>query len=192
MKKSGGGVKKRAAKEGDPSSNDDRDSDMSAKPRKKLRVATGGRKSGGTKSIGVSIWLKVAKVRKSGTGRVAAKGKKTLDYGSDIFSFSSNDLTPKATMGKRSIKKLLKKIEEKDKMIRSLELELSKSKVTARMNRTKVREELKWTGEETNFAESVNHFCRNFLFPKFKFLKDGWKEILLDQKNSSIHFVCAI
>ena len=68
----------------------------------------------------------MAKVRKSGTGRVAAKGKKTLDYFSDNF------------MGKHSIEKLLKKIEEKDKMIRSLELELSKSKVTARMNKTKV------------------------------------------------------
>jgi hypothetical protein len=55
------------------------------------------------------------------------------------------------------------------------------------MNKTKVREELKWTGEETNFAEMVNHFCWNFLFPKFinkllnklplilQFLKDGWK-----------------
>ena len=117
-------------------------------------------------------------------GGVAAKGKKTLNYGSDDFSSSSDDSAPKATMENNSIKILLKKIEEKDKIIRSLELELSKSKVTARMNKTKVRENLKWTGEETNFSESVNHFCRNFLFPKFKFLKDGWKEILPDQKRS--------
>jgi hypothetical protein len=54
-KKSGGGVKKRAAKESDSLSDDDSDSDTSgAKPRKKTRVAIGGRKSGGTKSIGVS------------------------------------------------------------------------------------------------------------------------------------------
>ena len=113
----------------------------------------------------------MAKVRKTGTGRVAAKGKKTLDYGSDDFSSSSDDSTPKATMGKHSVKELLEKIEEKDKIIRLLELELSKSKVTARMNKTKVQENLKWRGEETNFSESVNHFCQNFLFPKFKFLK---------------------
>jgi hypothetical protein len=180
VKKSGGGVKKRAAKESNSSSDDDSDSDMSgAKPRKK---------SGGTKSIEVSRRSKVAKVGKSGTGRVAAKGKKTLDYGSDDFSSSSNDSTLKATMGKHSVKELLEKIEEKDKIIRSLELELSKSKVNARMNKTKVRENLKWTGEETNFSESVNHFCWNFLFPKFKFLKDGWKEILPDQKNSFYSF----
>jgi hypothetical protein len=43
---------------------------------------------------------------------------------------------------------------------------------------------LKWTGEETNFAETVDNFCRIFLFPKFKFLKHGWKEIMPDKKNS--------
>jgi hypothetical protein len=64
----------------------------------------------------------------------------------------------------------LKKIEEKDKIIRLLEVELLKSKLTSRMYTTKVREELKWTGEETNFGETVNHFCRNWIFPKFKFL----------------------
>ncbi len=97
-----------------------------------------------------------------------------LDYGSDNFSSASDVSTPKPTMRKHSIKKLLKKIEEKDKMIRSLELELSKSKVILRMNKTKVWEELKWTGEETNFTKTVNHFCWHWLFPKFKFLKYGW------------------
>jgi len=55
--------------------------------------------------------------------RMGAKGKKTLDYESDDFFLSSDDLTPKATMGKPSVKELLKKIKEKDKMIRSSELE---------------------------------------------------------------------
>ncbi len=128
--------------------------------------------------------------------RIGVKGKLTLDYDSDDLS-SSNDSTPKVTIiksrsdsvGKHSIKELLKKIEEKDSKIRSLELELSKLKVTSRMNKTKVQEELKWTGEETNFAEMVNHFCRNFLFSKFKFLKDRWKEILPDKKNS-LYLLC--
>jgi len=59
------------------------------------------------------------------------------------------------------------------------------------MNKTKVREELKCTGEETNFAETVNHFCWNFLFPKFinkplnklplilQFLKDWMEDICI-------------
>jgi hypothetical protein len=87
-------------------------------------------------------------------------------------------------VGNHYVKELLKKIKEKDKVIRLLELVISKTKVTSRMNKTKVQEELKWTGEETNFAETVNNFCRNFLFPKFKFLKDGWRDILPDKKNS--------
>jgi len=100
-KKLGGGVKKRAAKETDSSSDNDRESNMSVKPRNKSRVATAGRKSGGLRGA------KVAKVTKSGTGVGAVKEKKALDYGSDDFSSSSGDnLTLKATMGKHSIKGL--------------------------------------------------------------------------------------
>jgi len=70
---------------------------------------------------------KVVKVKKPRTG---AKGKKTLDYDSDNFSSLSNDSTPKQ-WGSPS-RNCLKK--------------------TSRMNKVKVQEELKWTGEETNFG----------------------------------------
>ena len=49
-------------------------------------------------------------------------GCQLQDYKSDDFSSSSDDSTQKATKGKHSIKDLLKKIEEKDTMIRSLNL----------------------------------------------------------------------
>ncbi len=118
----------------------------------------------------------MAKGKKSSAGASAAKGKKTPEYESDDFSPPSgddSDSTHKSRTGKHSVKDLLEKIKEKDEMIRSLNLKLSpNSKVTSRMNKKKVREELKWTGEETNFAETVNHFCRFYLFPRFKFLKN--------------------
>ncbi len=84
---------------------------------------------------------KGAKVNEVKTG---AKGKNTLDDDSDDFS-SSDDSTPKATiiksrsdsMGRHSVKELLKKIKEQDKKISSLELELSKSNLTSRMNKRK-------------------------------------------------------
>jgi hypothetical protein len=41
-------------------------------------------------------------------------------------------------------------INEKDKKIRSLELEISKSKMANRHNKRKVREEYQWTGEGQN------------------------------------------
>jgi hypothetical protein len=166
------------------SSDDDSDSATSVQPRKKSRGTTGGQMSGGTRSVRDSRGAKVAKGKKSGTGASAVKGKKTPDYKSDDISLSSDDSTQKATKGKHSIKDLLKKTKEKDKMIRSLDLKLSKTKVTSRINKTEVREEMKWMGEETNFAKTVNHFCRIFLFPKFKFLKYGWKDIMPDKKNS--------
>jgi len=185
-KKSGGGVNKRAAAKESKSSSSDDDSDSvaSVQPRKKLRGTTVGQMSGGTRSVRVSRGAKVAKRKKSSTGEISAKGKTSPDYRSDDFSSSNDNSTQKETKGKHSIKDLLKKIKEKVKMIRSLDLKLSKAKVTSRMNKTKVREELKWMGEETNFAETVNHFCRIFLFSKFKFLKYGWKEIMLIKKNS--------
>ncbi len=94
------------------------------------------------KSIRVSRLAKGAKVNKVKTG---AKGKNTLDDDSDNFSLS-DDSTPKATIvkirsdsvGKHSVKELLKKIEEQDNKNGSLELELSKSNLTSRINKRKV------------------------------------------------------
>ena len=152
-KKLGVGLNKWAAAEESESlssSDDDSDSIASVQPRKKLRGTTVGRMSGGTRSVGVSRGAKVAKGKKLSTGASAAKEKKTPDYRSDDFSSSSDDLTQKAMKGKHSIKDLLEKIEEKDKMIRSLDLKLSNGKVTSRMNKAKVREELKWTGVSGN------------------------------------------
>jgi hypothetical protein len=116
----------------------------------------------------------------------------------NVLSSDTNDYTPKATIvkrridsvGKHSIKDLLMSIQKKDKEFRALELELSKTKVNSiRMNKTKVQKELKWTEEETTFAETVNHFCWYFLFPKFKSLKERWKEILPEKKNS-LYLLC--
>jgi len=151
-KKLGVGLKKRtaAAKQSESSSlnDDDGDSDTSVQPRKKSRGTTVGRMSGGTRSLRVSRGAKVAKGKKSSAGASAAKGKKTPEYESDDFSPSGDDSdsTHNSRTGKHSVKDLLEKIKEKDEMIRSLSLKLSNSKVNSRMNKTKVREELKWTG----------------------------------------------
>ena len=188
-KKLGVGLNKRMAamKQSESSSyGDDSDSITSVQPKKKSRGTTVGRMSGGTRSLRVSRGAKVAKGEKSSAGASATKGKKTPEYESDDFSPSGDDSdsTHKSRTRNHSVKDLLEKIKEKDEMIRSLSLKLSNSKVNSRMNKTKVREELKWTGEETNFSETVNHFCRFYLFPRFKFLKNGWTEFMPDKENS--------
>jgi hypothetical protein len=144
-------------------------------------------------SINGGGWSKNTKPKTGG-----AKGKLTLHYESEEFlSSDSNDSTPKAiivksrsdSVGKHSIKEMLKTIQERDKKIRALELELSKTKVNSRMSKMNVQEELNWTGEETTFVETVNNFCWYFLFLKLKFLKDGWKEIL-PKKKKSLYSLC--
>jgi hypothetical protein len=51
-------------------------------------------------------------------------------------------------------------------------------------NKKKVREDYQWTGEEINFLDTVNQFCKSFLFPKYKFLKEGMQDYWLDRRNS--------
>ncbi len=63
-------------------------------------------------------------------------------------------------------------------------MELARYKIVGtRLNNMQVWEELKWTREETNFAETFNNFCKNFLFVWVKFLKDKWQHYLPEKKN---------
>ena len=154
---------------------------------------------GGTKNkndVGVKISGTRGEAKREREGGV--KGKR-LGYESDVSPSSSEESTPpKASFvnrsrydskGKHSIKDLLEELNDKEKIIRSLELELAKSKMTTRMNKKKVWEEFKWTGEETNFAETVNNFCRSFLFPRNKFLKEKWQDYL-PKRTNSLYLLC--
>jgi hypothetical protein len=131
------------------------------------------------------------RVGKDNLGEEQCKLERHLGYD---YTSSSRDLTPEATVYKsaeeeikHSWRYLLKVINEKDKKIRSLELEISKSKMANQHNKRKVREEYQWTGEETNFTKTVNHFCKNFLFPRYKFLKDGWQDVLPERLDCSVN-----
>ncbi len=79
---------------------------------------------------------------------------------------------------------LLKIIDERDKKIRSLELEISKSKMANGHNKRQIREEYQWTGEKTNFAKMANHFGNYFLCPRYKFFKDRWQNVLPERPRS--------
>jgi hypothetical protein len=45
----------------------------------------------------------------------------------------------------------------------------------SRPNKKDIRERMNWSGEEINFADSVNTFVREFLFPQYKFIGGGWQ-----------------
>jgi hypothetical protein len=164
---------------------DEEDNDLSEdeQPKKKSRGYTSPKRA--------SPKVTAKKSQDKGTQKGKAR-KTTQEYSSDGYSSSEDYAIARASgskeehagRGRTTIDDLLRIIDDKDKRIKSLELELAKSRMTTRMNKTKVQEELKWTGKETNFSDTVGNFCRCFLFPRTKFLKDGWKDYLPDDRDS--------
>jgi hypothetical protein len=55
-----------------------------------------------------------------------------------------------------------------------MELRLSKSH--ARQTKRQIRIDYNCDGTEANFTDSVLSFVKEYLFPHFMFLKDGWME----------------
>jgi hypothetical protein len=112
---------------------------------------------------------------------------------------SSVDDVPVATVVKnrnddnktsKTTQELKKIIAERESTIEELQSELARyRKAGSRMNNAQVREELHWSAEEINFAETVNNFCKHYLFVRIKFLKDDWQSYLPMEK-SSLYSVC--
>ena len=112
---------------------------------------------------------------------------------------SSVDDVPVATVVKnrnddnktsKTTQELKKIIAERESTIEELQSELARyRKAGSRMNNAQVREELHWSAEEINFAETVNNFCKHYLFVRIKFLKDDWQSYLPMDK-SSLYSVC--
>ena len=55
-------------------------------------------------------------------------------------------------------------LKQKQQII-DLKEKLDKSKVIRNQSKKQVKIFQNWTGEETNFADSVTQFCKTFLFP---------------------------
>ncbi len=68
-----------------------------------------------------------------------------------------------------------------------LRAELRAAKGTRETTKRKMRESLGWDGEEASLAENVGYYCREYLFPCYKFLKDKcWDVFDPDQQNNSL------
>jgi len=74
----------------------------------------------------------------------------------------------------RKIGMLCQRCIENERLIKRLKMELRLSKSTARQTKRQIRIDYDWDGKEANFADSVLSFVKEYLFPHFKFLKDGW------------------
>jgi hypothetical protein len=76
----------------------------------------------------------------------------------------------------RKIRMLCQRCNENERIIKRLKMELRLSKSHARQTKHQIRVDYNWDGKEANFADSVSSFVKGYLFPCFKFLKDGWME----------------
>ncbi len=68
----------------------------------------------------------------------------------------------------------MKIVKEQRKQIKHLQKKLATAKTSQKQTKKQVQIEQDWTGEETNYANSITKFCKTFLFLKSKFLKEGW------------------
>jgi len=84
---------------------------------------------------------------------------------------------------------LIDMLREKERMIKKLQAENHSLRNKSRPNKKDLRDSLKWSGEEINFADSVNTFVREFLFPRYKFLRHGWQNYEPD-RNYSLSSMC--
>ncbi len=71
---------------------------------------------------------------------------------------------------------LCQKYIEYKRIIKRLKMDLRLSKSHARQTKHHLRIDYNWDGEEANFVDSVSSFVKEYLFPRYKFLKDGWME----------------
>ncbi len=46
-----------------------------------------------------------------------------------------------------------------------------------------------WSFDKANLANKINNFSRDFMFPHYKFLKEGWQDYKPSNKKSLSYFV---
>ncbi len=76
----------------------------------------------------------------------------------------------------RKIEMLHQRCIENERRTKRLKMELKLSTSTARQTKHQIRNDYNWEGKEANFVDSVLSFAMEYLFPRFKFLKDGWMD----------------
>ncbi len=76
----------------------------------------------------------------------------------------------------RKIGMLHQRCVEYKRIIKWLKMDSRLLKSHARQTTSQIRIDYNWDGKEAYFADTVSSFVKEYLFPCFKFLKDGWME----------------
>ncbi len=57
------------------------------------------------------------------------------------------------------------------------------------MSKEDIRNYNEWTFDKANLANKINNFSRDFMFPCYKFLKEGWRDYELSNETTFSYFV---
>ncbi len=87
----------------------------------------------------------------------------------------------------RTLEDKLYELEESNKNLKAKLMATKQS--TNKSTKGKIPNANDWTGQEAHLADKITEFCKDFLFPHYKFLKDGWKIFNLENEKSFSFFV---
>ena len=107
-----------------------------------------------------------------------SRNRKGNDDGSDSSQYDEVADYIKANKDfDRENKWLEERCSELEKKIKSLQSEISRLKNNSdRKTKRQLRVDFGWGGEEVNLSDKVSDWVKSYLFPRYKFLKDGWME----------------
>jgi hypothetical protein len=83
------------------------------------------------------------------------------------------------------VSKLKDRCNEGESKLKKLTLELHLLKSKGRNTKQKIRSDFCWDGEDANLADKITHWVKTFLFPRYKFLKNGWMVFSEDEESLS-------
>ncbi len=68
--------------------------------------------------------------------------------------------------------------------VKSLQSEIRMLKSSERKTKRQLRVDYDWDGENANLSDKVSYWVKTYLFPRYKFLKDGW--MAYDKEHDSL------
>jgi hypothetical protein len=71
---------------------------------------------------------------------------------------------------------VMRRCKELESTVKSLQREIRVLKSHDRKTKRQLRIDYDWDGEEANLSDKVSNWVKEYLFPRYKFLKDGWME----------------
>ena len=106
--------------------------------------------------------------------RTTRGGKTRRD---DRLDDESEDEEERASMGRGATVNewLTERCQLLESTVKSLQSEIRVLKLSAeRKTKRQLRIDYDWDGENANLSDKVSNWVKTYLFPRYKFLKDGW------------------